>query len=129
MTPAVVSERVPAIPINLPPPLPQNLYQIPKLTFLSPLPKKYDTLKPAMSPTGEQALADQLQDAPPPQSRKSGGDGGGSRGGKGRGGGGGQSRDVQVSKALSKLLRHDAVKAGLELDDEGFAGVGEVVSL
>jgi 2'-phosphotransferase len=81
-----------------------------------------------MSSTGEQALADQLQDAPPPQSRKSGGGGGGSRGGKGRSGGG-QSRDVQVSKALSKLLRHDAVKAGLELDDEGFAGVGEVVSL
>ena len=39
------------------------------------------------------------------------------------------SRDVQVSKALSKLLRHDAVKAGLKLDDEGFADVGEVVSL
>ncbi|OBT87829.1 hypothetical protein VE02_02138 [Pseudogymnoascus sp. 03VT05] len=80
-----------------------------------------------MSPTGEQALADQHQGAPPPQSRKSGGGGGGSRGGKGRSGGGGQSRDVQVSKALSKLLRHDAVKAGLELDDEGFAGVGEVL--
>ncbi|OBT42094.1 hypothetical protein VE00_06531 [Pseudogymnoascus sp. WSF 3629] len=79
-----------------------------------------------MSSTGEQALADQLQDAPPPQSRKSGGGGGGSRGGKGRSGGG-QSRDVQVSKALSKLLRHDAVKAGLELDDEGFAGVGKVL--
>ncbi|OAF58139.1 hypothetical protein VC83_05319 [Pseudogymnoascus destructans] len=85
-----------------------------------------------MSPTGEQALADQLQDAPPPQSRKSGaggggGGGGGSRSGKGRSGGGGQSRDVQVSKALSKLLRHDAVKAGLELDEEGFAGVGEAL--
>ncbi|KFZ01357.1 hypothetical protein V501_10044, partial [Pseudogymnoascus sp. VKM F-4519 (FW-2642)] len=89
-----------------------------------------------MSSTGEHALVDQLQDAPPPQSRKSGGSGGGggggggSRGGKGRsggGGGGGQSREVQVSKALSKLLRHDAVKAGLELDDEGFAGVGEVL--
>ncbi|OBT62642.1 hypothetical protein VE03_07514 [Pseudogymnoascus sp. 23342-1-I1] len=83
-----------------------------------------------MSPTGEQVLADQIQDAPPPQSRKSGGGGGGggggARGGKGRSGGG-QSRDVQVSKALSKLLRHDAVKAGLELDDEGFAGVGEVL--
>ncbi|KFY50641.1 hypothetical protein V496_09258, partial [Pseudogymnoascus sp. VKM F-4515 (FW-2607)] len=79
-----------------------------------------------MSLTGEQALADQQQDAPPQQSRKSGGGVGGSRGGKGRGGGG-QSRDVQVSKALSKLLRHDAVKMGLELDDEGFAGVDEVL--
>ncbi|KFX98824.1 hypothetical protein V490_02092, partial [Pseudogymnoascus sp. VKM F-3557] len=37
------------------------------------------------------------------------------------------SRDVQVSKALSKLLRHDAVKAGLELDDEGFASVDQVL--
>lgn len=78
-----------------------------------------------MSQTGEQALAEQLQDAQPPQSRKSGG---GSRGGKGRSGGG-QSRDVQVSKALSKLLRHDAEKVGLKLDEEGFAGVQEVVSL
>ncbi|KFY85871.1 hypothetical protein V500_08069 [Pseudogymnoascus sp. VKM F-4518 (FW-2643)] len=81
-----------------------------------------------MSQTGEQALAEQQQDAPQPQSRKSGGGsrGEGARGGKGRSGGG-QSRDVQVSKALSKLLRHDAVKAGLELDDEGYAGVGEVL--
>lgn len=86
-----------------------------------------------MSSTGEQALAEQLQDAPPQQSRKSGGGGGGARGEGSRGekgrSGGGQSRDVQVSKALSKLLRHDAVKAGLKLDDEGFASVGEVVSL
>lgn len=83
-----------------------------------------------MSSTGEQAVAEQIQDAPQPQSRKSGGGsrGEGARGGKGRSGSG-QSRDVQVSKALSKLLRHDAVKAGLELDDEGYAGVGEVVSL
>lgn len=83
-----------------------------------------------MSQTGEQAVAEQQQDAPQPQSCKSGGGsrGEGARGGKGRSGGG-QSRDVQVSKALSKLLRHDAVKAGLELDDEGYAGVGEVVSL
>ncbi|KFX98775.1 hypothetical protein O988_04216, partial [Pseudogymnoascus sp. VKM F-3808] len=82
-----------------------------------------------MSTTGEQALAEQVGDAPQ-QSRKTGGGGGGrSRGGKGRsgGGGGGMSRDVQVSKALSKLLRHDAVKAGLELDDEGFASVDQVL--
>lgn len=84
-----------------------------------------------MSSTGEQALVEQHQDAQLPQSRKSGGGGrgggGGSRGGKGRSGGG-QSRDVQVSKALSKLLRHDAEKVGLKLDEEGFAGVQEVVS-
>lgn len=51
----------------------------------------------------------------------------GGRGGGG-GGGGGQGRDVQVSKALSKLLRHQASAAGIELDDEGFAPLDRVVS-
>ncbi len=54
---------------------------------------------------------------------------GGKAGRGGRGGGrGGQPRDVVVSKALSKLLRHDAVEAGLGLDAEGFAVVEDVVS-
>lgn len=44
-----------------------------------------------------------------------------------RRGGGGQSRDVLVSKALSKLLRHDAEKHKLKLDEHGFARVDEVV--
>ena len=39
------------------------------------------------------------------------------------------SREVAVSKALSKLLRHAADDAGLELDGEGFARVDQVVSL
>jgi len=52
--------------------------------------------------------------------------------GKGRGGGSaggrpGQGRDVEISKALSKLLRHAAVEEGLELDGEGFAKVDQVV--
>lgn len=51
---------------------------------------------------------------------------GGGRGG--RGGGGGQSREVLVSKALSKLLRHQAENAGVKLDAEGFAALDEVVS-
>lgn len=38
------------------------------------------------------------------------------------------SRDVMVSKALSKLLRHAAGEAGLKLDAEGFANVEQVVS-
>jgi hypothetical protein len=53
------------------------------------------------------------------------------RGGKGRGrggGGGGQGREVQVSKALSRLLRHQAANAGIQLDDEGFARLDAVVS-
>lgn len=52
---------------------------------------------------------------------------GGGRGGRG-GGGGSQSREVQVSKTLSKLLRHQAGNAGIKLDAEGFAALDEVVS-
>lgn len=56
------------------------------------------------------------------------GGGGGRRGGRG-GGGGGQPREVLVSKALSKLLRHQAENAGLKLDDGGYAPLDKVVSL
>lgn len=49
------------------------------------------------------------------------------RGGKG-GGRGGESREVAISKALSKLLRHAAAEAGLALDGEGFGRLDEVVS-
>ncbi|KAM5351500.1 hypothetical protein ACJ41O_004223 [Fusarium nematophilum] len=55
----------------------------------------------------------------------------GSRGkgkGKGKGGGGGQGREVQVSKALSRLLRHQAANAGIQLDDEGFAPLSSVLA-
>ncbi|KAF4454592.1 hypothetical protein F53441_2935 [Fusarium austroafricanum] len=54
-----------------------------------------------------------------------------SRGDKGRGrggGGGGQGREVQVSKALSKLLRHQAANAGIQLDDEGYAPLEAVLA-
>lgn len=50
---------------------------------------------------------------------------------KGRRGGGrgqGQSRDVQVSKALSLLLRHAAEKEGVKMNAQGYANVAEVVS-
>ncbi|KAI6772135.1 hypothetical protein HG530_003093 [Fusarium avenaceum] len=53
------------------------------------------------------------------------------RGDKGRGkggGGGGQGREVQVSKALSKLLRHQAANAGVQLDDEGYATLDSVLA-
>ncbi|KAF4996902.1 hypothetical protein FGRMN_4223 [Fusarium graminum] len=53
------------------------------------------------------------------------------RGDKGRGksgGGGGQGREVQVSKALSKLLRHQAANAGIQLDDEGYAPLSSVLA-
>lgn len=49
-------------------------------------------------------------------------------GGGGRGGRGGMGREVQVSKALSKLLRHQAESAGIKLDAAGFAELDKVVS-
>jgi hypothetical protein len=62
--------------------------------------------------------------------RKGGGrDGGGSRGNRAEGSGGGEmNREGAISKALSKLLRHAALDAGLKLDSEGFAKVDQVVS-
>jgi hypothetical protein len=57
-----------------------------------------------------------------------GGRGGGGGGGGGRGGGE-MNREVAVSKALSKLLRHAAEDAGLTLDGEGFARLDQVVRL
>jgi hypothetical protein len=54
----------------------------------------------------------------------------GGRGGHGSGGGGGRgqvNREVAVSKALSKLLRHAAEDEGLVLDKEGFARLDQVV--
>jgi 2'-phosphotransferase len=51
------------------------------------------------------------------------------RGDRATGGRPGQVREVEISKALSKLLRHAAVEEGLELDGEGFAKVDQVVGL
>ncbi|KAJ0298847.1 hypothetical protein COL5a_011223 [Colletotrichum fioriniae] len=62
------------------------------------------------------------------QQQKRGGRRGG-RGGGGRGGGGGgQPREVLVSKALSKLLRHQAENAGLTLDEGGYAPLDKVLA-
>lgn len=59
--------------------------------------------------------------------------GGRSRGGRGgRGGdrgGGPMNREVAISKALSKLLRHAAEEAELKLDAEGYAPLDKVVSI
>ncbi len=54
--------------------------------------------------------------------------GGGGRRGGGGGGAGGSNRQVQISKALSTLLRHQAQNAGIQLDAEGFAPLDQVVS-
>lgn len=37
--------------------------------------------------------------------------------------------DIRLSKSISRLLRHAAAKEGLELDDEGFAEIGELMKL
>lgn len=79
------------------------------------------------------ALEDKALDAGDASGRRGkGGKGkGGGRGGRGGGGGGGggsQGREVQVSRALSRLLRHQAQNAGIQLDGEGYAPLHKVVS-
>ena len=39
---------------------------------------------------------------------------------------GGEKHDVRLSKALSKLLRHDLIKEGLQPDGEGFVPLQQV---
>lgn len=54
------------------------------------------------------------------------------RGGRGGGGGGGNRgplpRSVQISKKLSRLLRHAAEEEGIQLDSAGYANVAEVLN-
>ena len=76
----------------------------------------------------EDALLDLEDKVQGKHSKPRGDKGRGRGGGGGGGGGGGQGREVQVSKALSRLLRHQAANAGIQLDDEGFARLDAVVS-
>jgi uncharacterized membrane protein YgcG len=77
-------------------------------------------------------LADRFEDMATTSRR---GGRGGPKTGRGRGGsggsrGGGAARDrreVDLSKALSRLLRHQAGNAGIELDREGYAPLDKVV--
>ncbi|EFQ28450.1 Tpt1/KptA family RNA 2'-phosphotransferase [Colletotrichum graminicola M1.001] len=50
------------------------------------------------------------------------------RGERKGGRGGGQPREVLISKALSKLLRHQAENAGLKLDEGGYAPLDKVLA-
>ncbi|KAL5594558.1 hypothetical protein BROUX41_001483 [Berkeleyomyces rouxiae] len=50
------------------------------------------------------------------------------QGGNRRGGRGPAKREEQVSRALSKLLRHKATSAGIKLDAEGFAPLDKVLA-
>jgi 2'-phosphotransferase len=52
---------------------------------------------------------------------------GGRKGGGGKPADGGKQREKQVSMALSRLLRHQALNAGITLDKEGYAPLDRVV--
>lgn len=76
-------------------------------------------------------IADRMEDVALGGGRASRGGKGGRGGRSGGGGGGGSSRGgrgVQLSKALSRLLRHQAGSAGIDLDKEGYAPLDKVVS-
>lgn len=77
-------------------------------------------------------LADQFEDKASVRAAagKNGGGrkAGGGGGGKGKPGDGGKQREKQISMALSRLLRHQALNAGIKLDKEGYAPLDRVVS-
>ncbi|KAK3357507.1 KptA family-domain-containing protein [Lasiosphaeria hispida] len=76
-------------------------------------------------------IADQLEDQASPGRGRGGGSSsrgrGGGRGGRFRTNKGGKGREVDLSRALSRLLRHQAANAGVELDREGFASLDKVL--
>lgn len=47
----------------------------------------------------------------------------------GREGGRGPNRQVQISKALSLVLRHSAEKENIKINKEGYANVADLVSV
>lgn len=49
--------------------------------------------------------------------------------GAGAGAGGAQKKEKDISRALSRLLRHQATNAGITLDAEGYAPLEKVVSV
>lgn len=55
--------------------------------------------------------------------------GGGGAGAGGDSANGDKKREKQISMALSRLLRHQALNAGIKLDKEGYAPLEKVVSL
>lgn len=76
----------------------------------------------------EQASMQQLQQQKQPSAPK-----GNTKKNKSSGGGGGavdpQKKQKDISRALSRLLRHQATNAGIQLDREGYAPLDKVVSL
>ena len=82
----------------------------------------------SVSASASDTLADRLEDMAMQASSRQGRGKGGGRGGRGGRGGGERGRAVDLSKALSRLLRHQAGNAGIELDKEGYADLEKVVS-
>lgn len=73
-------------------------------------------------------LAAQFEDKASVGGRTGGRKAGGGSGGKGKPGDGDKQREKQISMALSRLLRHQALNAGIKLDKEGYAPLDRVVS-
>ncbi|KAK5664032.1 hypothetical protein OQA88_246 [Cercophora sp. LCS_1] len=79
------------------------------------------------------ALADQFEGRASVSSSPRGGRGGSrggrfrSRGGGGASGSGSKGREVDISRALSRLLRHQAQNAGVRLDGQGYASLERVL--
>lgn len=70
-----------------------------------------------------------VQPKQPPSKGKNKGAGGGGGGGAEGGPGAAQKKQKDISRALSRLLRHQATNAGIQLDREGYAPLDKVVSL
>lgn len=105
---------------NRPPPAILNFHRHKQLISMA---------DPTTAPAEALADAASTEDQAQQGGRSRGGGGGARRGGRGgRGGQGPPTREVRVSMALSKLLRHKAVSAGITLDAEGFAELDKVVS-
>ncbi|KAI3400927.1 hypothetical protein diail_1134 [Diaporthe ilicicola] len=69
-------------------------------------------------------LAAKFEDKP---SARAGGKGGRKGAGGGKPADGGKQREKQISMALSRLLRHQALNAGIKLDKEGYAPLDRVL--
>lgn len=79
----------------------------------------------ARGPAEARAEQQQSEEARTTSSRGGGGKRGG---GKSGGAGAAADREKQISRALSRLLRHQALNAGIVLDKEGYAPLEKVVS-
>lgn len=79
-----------------------------------------------MAAASTENLAEQFEEQASLQAKgkkaKGGGGGGGAAGGAAK-------REKDISRALSRLLRHQALNAGIKLDKEGYAPLDKVVSV